>query len=111
MRKVLYSFLLAITLLFMHEGMAAARSPDGEEVPLRPLAFSPGADQPALSLNYAQVINGGAPIYARPTDAVEGRAPVNWLAPGFVFVSLAGTSPIVVGKQKWYRLEPLPSRR
>ncbi len=114
MRRGFVSVLLAIGLMFLLNGLAWARCPDAECALDNPAAILAGSfvgiagsdvalaipTGPAISLTYAQIVNGGATVYAQPAAAPA----INWLAPGFVFVSLANTSPVEVGNQKWYQL-------
>ncbi len=104
MRKGFVSILLALGLVFILGGMARAEGPGGNGAAIQQLVPTHNPTGPALSLTYAQVINGGAPVYASLSDAAAGGAPVNWLGAGFVFVSLASPSPITFANQKWYQL-------
>jgi lipoprotein-anchoring transpeptidase ErfK/SrfK len=104
MHKGLVSVLLALVLTLMFSGIASAKYPDGEGPVVYPAHHIDPAEESAISLTYAQIINGSVPVYASLSDAAAGLAPVNWLAPGFVFVSLAGPSPVAAGNQKWYQL-------
>ncbi len=104
MRKGLASILLAFGLTLILGGMAWAEGPDGEGLPFRPLVRASAPTVPALSLAYGQIINGGAPVYASLSDAAAGIAPVDWIAPGFVFVSLARSAPLTFANAKWYQL-------
>ncbi|HMR66406.1 MAG TPA: L,D-transpeptidase [Anaerolineae bacterium] len=53
--------------------------------------LTPPANQGSITgLTYARVITGNVPVYASPADAVAGQAAIRQLAPGYVWVSLAG---------------------
>jgi hypothetical protein len=105
MTRRLISVLLGLLLTLLFTNIAQAKLPEGQFIPARQYAPSPAVPTgPALTLSYAQIINGGAAVYASPSDGGAGVAPIQWLAPGFVFVSLASTTPVAYGGQNWYAL-------
>ncbi len=57
-------------------------------------------DKPLSPLTYAWVVTANVPVYAVPGDAV----PVRDLGTGFLYVSLANTTPVLVGDQKYYQI-------
>ena len=104
MRRGLLSVLFALGLVLNFSGMVLAMSPGGDDSGRIPSTSTGHQNGPALTLSYAQIIDGGSPVYANPTDAAAGIGPTNWLQPGFVFVSLANSSPVASGGQLWYPL-------
>jgi hypothetical protein len=58
------------------------------------------ASKPGSPLTYAWVVTSNVQVYANPGDTV----PVRDLGAGFLYVSLANASPIMVGDQKWYQI-------
>lgn len=105
MRKGTVSLVFSALLAFSLFGVAGAQFPYGDGTPhfLAPPSREP-AHGPAITLPYGQIVNGGAAVYSSPSDASSGAGPVSWLGSGFVFVSLAGASPVSFGGQSWYQL-------
>jgi hypothetical protein len=62
------------------------------------------ADDPITPLTYAYVITGNVPVYATPSDAANGLAPVRNFGVGYLWVSLANTKPISNAGQWWYQI-------
>ncbi len=102
----LVPLLLGLFLTLVFSGVAQAKFPDGQFVPIyqQPDPAPAVPTGPAISLVYAQIINGGAAVYSSPADGATGAAPIQWLAPGFVFVSLSSSTPVAYGGQNWYQL-------
>ncbi len=57
-----------------------------------------------LSLTYAQILGDAVPVYGQPQDERAGVAPVRVTRPGFMWVSLSETQPIMVDGQGWYKI-------
>ena len=57
-----------------------------------------------LSLTYAQILGDAVPVYGQPQDERAGVAPVRVTRPGFMWVSLSDTQPIMVDDQGWYKI-------
>ncbi|MHB1185514.1 MAG: L,D-transpeptidase [Desulfobulbia bacterium] len=57
-----------------------------------------------LSLTYAQILGDAVPVYGQPQDELAGVAPVRVTRPGFMWVSLSDTQPIMVDDQGWYKI-------
>ncbi|PKN45255.1 MAG: hypothetical protein CVU58_08670, partial [Deltaproteobacteria bacterium HGW-Deltaproteobacteria-16] len=57
-----------------------------------------------LSLTYAQILGDAVPVYGQPQDERAGVAPVRVTRPGFMWVSLSDTQPIMVDGQGWYKI-------
>jgi len=62
------------------------------------------ADGRALSLTYGQVLDGPAPVYARPQDEAAGLPPVRLTGHGQVWVSLSEPEPVLVDGLEWYKI-------
>jgi lipoprotein-anchoring transpeptidase ErfK/SrfK len=85
-------------------GVASAR-PDIASQPLRDgLAPAAVEDEPILPLTYAHVITEDAPVYADPSHAASGEAPIRSLGAGYLWVSLAATRPVQRDGQAWYMI-------
>ncbi|MFN8598320.1 MAG: L,D-transpeptidase [Anaerolineae bacterium] len=66
---------------------------------------APGKDPKSiLSLTYAWVITANVPVFANPADEAAGVAPVRSLGAGFLYVSLASTTTVISGDQKYYQI-------
>ena len=57
-----------------------------------------------LSLTYAWVITANVPVFANPGDEAAGVAPTRSLGAGFLYVSLASTTTVISGDQKYYQI-------
>ena len=89
-------FIGVVSLLMMAGQVAVAQS---SPAPAR--ESSKGAS-PTIPLTYAWVITANVPVYANPGDAT----PVRDLGAGFLYVSLSNATPVVVGDQKYYQINP-----
>ena len=103
MRRIVFLCLLIGSVSGFQAGLCWA----GEETDLTEKQFVcpfPDTTTDVLSLTYAQVRENAVPVYAQPQDEAAGLAPVRITRPGFMWVSLSDTRPLMVDGQGWYKI-------
>ncbi len=77
---------------------------------LKPVPLAPASAPPVLPslvpYVYAQTTVPSVSVYADPGDESVGIAPIRVYGTGFVWLSLADPTPILVNSQFWYRVNP-----
>ncbi len=102
------SLWLALVLGLIGGGIALAQTadPPAEQTEPRPTITPTPTPDPLLesSLTYARVITGNVPVYPQPLQATTEFSPVKFLAPGYVWVSLADPQLVQQEDQHWYAI-------